>query len=182
MKTNALNFLPLFVVAATLFQPTVSVADINLDNAWYRLKWPPTIETQVGEAARAYGEIWVDGITSNPGSTPDLLGQLGYGPEADLPSVASWIWFDMSFLGDSGNNDEFFGDLVPATPGVYAYTVRFSGNQGATWVYGDLNGPGYTIGEGGRMTVTAIPEPGSSALLVCLVTGGLTVRRRRLDS
>jgi len=177
---KAISFcLLVFPVMLSLFNPSVSLADINLDNAWYRLKWPPTIETQVGLAERAYGEIWIDGITSLPGATSGLLAQVAYGPETDLPNVASWVWFDMDFYGDNGNNDEFFGDLVPTAAGVYAYTVRFSGNQGTSWVYGDLFGPGYTIGDGGRMTVSAIPEPSASAFFLLLCIGGLAVRRRR---
>ncbi len=50
---------------------------------WANLQWPPTINHTISAINRTdniYGQIWIDGVTNQPGATPGLLAQVGYGP------------------------------------------------------------------------------------------------------
>ncbi len=55
---------------------------------WANLQWPPTIDhtiSAVNRTATAYGQVWIDGVTSQPGPTPGLIAQLGFGPAGSNP-------------------------------------------------------------------------------------------------
>ncbi len=54
--------------------------------------------------------------------------------------MTGWTWEAMAFNVDSGNNDEYVGNLLPDTLGTFCYTTRYSGDGGATWFYA-VNGP-----------------------------------------
>jgi hypothetical protein len=90
----------------------------------------------------AYGQVWIDGVTSQPGPTPGLWAQLGFGPAGSIPGFdPGWIWTDAEFNVDSGNNDEFMAQMLPQEVGVFHYVYRYSTSNGAYWTYADLNGP-----------------------------------------
>jgi hypothetical protein len=82
---------------------------------WANLQWPPTMTHTVSAVNRtdnAYGQVWIDGVTNQPGATPGLRAQLGYGPVGSNPDGhANWVWVDASFNVDAGNNDEFIGSV-----------------------------------------------------------------------
>ncbi|HUF38135.1 MAG TPA: alpha-amylase family glycosyl hydrolase [Anaerolineales bacterium] len=108
---------------------------------WANLQWPPSIVhtiSAVTSTENIYGQVWIDGVTSEPGPTPGLLAQVGFGPSTTIDE--SWTWSAMSFNTDAGNNDEFVGNLLPDALGTFCYTTRFSGDGGATWFYA-VNGP-----------------------------------------
>lgn len=108
---------------------------------WANLQWPPTLDHTISAINRTgdiYGQIWIDGVTSQAGATPGLLAQVGFGPSTAVDG--SWTWEAMSFNGDSGNNDEYVGSLLPDALGTFCYTTRYSGDGGATWFYA-VNGP-----------------------------------------
>ncbi|MFT3894823.1 MAG: hypothetical protein QM730_24600 [Anaerolineales bacterium] len=93
-----------------------------------------------------------------PGPTPNLLAQLGYGPNGSDPAGNSdWIWVDASFNKDDGNNDEFVASLLPETTGAFDYAYRYSTSNGFDWVYADLDGigNGYSPAQAGSLTVNA---------------------------
>ncbi|MFW6070376.1 MAG: alpha-amylase family glycosyl hydrolase [bacterium] len=117
---------------------------------WANLQWPPTINHTISAVQRTeniYGQVWIDGVTSQPGPTPTLLAQVGFGPEGSNPaSDAGWSWVDAEFNVDAGNNDEFAGSLLPEETGAFDYVYRYSTTGGRDWLYADLNGP---IADGG---------------------------------
>lgn len=145
---------------------------------WCNLQWPPTISVQRGTATPLiYGQVWSDGVTNFSGQGAGILAQVGYGPQADAPTAPSWLWTAMAYNVDVGNNDEYMATLTPANAGVFAYTTRFSGDGGATWVVTDLNGPGYSVDQAGVLTVDPIPEPTAALLFVAWPVVALLRRR-----
>ncbi|MFZ0548439.1 MAG: carbohydrate-binding module family 20 domain-containing protein, partial [Candidatus Promineifilaceae bacterium] len=105
----------------------------------------PTLNHTIGFGSytdNVYGQVWIDGVTGQPGPTDGLWAQLGFGPEGSNPDGnTDWTWTDAAFNTDAGNNDEFFGQMLPQEIGVFDYVYRYSTNGGLTWLYADLNGP-----------------------------------------
>lgn len=114
----------------------------HLQIGWANLQWPPAITHTIGitPTSDAYGQVWIDGATSQAGSTPSLMAQLGYGPTNTLP--ISWTnWVNASFNADVGSNDEFKANLIPEATGKYHYVYRYSTTGGRDWMYADQSGP-----------------------------------------
>jgi fibronectin type 3 domain-containing protein len=128
---------------------------------WAKLQWPPTLTHTISAVNRTdnvYGQIWIDGATNQPGPTPNLLAQLGYGPDGSDPANNSaWTWVDASFNTQAGNNDEFVASLLPETTGTFDYAYRYSTSNGFDWVYADLDSisNGYSPAQAGSLTVNA---------------------------
>ncbi len=126
---------------------------------WANLQWPPTLTTTLSAVTpteNVYGQVWIDGRTSQPGLTPGLLAQLGYGPEGSDPAGADWMWVNATFNVDVGNNDEFKAQLLPQSAGAFDYVYRYSTTGGRDWLYADLNGPlpaGQLPANPGKLTV-----------------------------
>ena len=120
---------------------------------WADLQWPPSARYTLSTAGglTAYGQVWIDGVTSAPGPTASLQAQLGYGPVGSDP--ATWTWKDASFNGDVGSNDEFVATVNPQQAGSYDYTYRYSTTGGRDWVYTHFQGLGYSSAEAGKLTV-----------------------------
>jgi glycosidase len=117
----------------------------HLTIGWANLQWPPTMTHVISTTDRtdtAYGQVWIDGETNQPGATPSLTAQLGFGPDGSNPAGnADWTWVDAAFNVDAGNNDEFAASLLPEATGSYDYVYRYSTTAGRDWLYADLNGP-----------------------------------------
>jgi hypothetical protein len=129
---------------------------------WANLQWPPTITHTISVVNRtesAYGQVWIDGVTNQPGREETLRAQLGFGPEGSSPyDNADWTWVEADFNVDAGNNDEFRASMLPETVGVYDYLYRYSTSNGRDWLYADLNGPlgaGAPPANPGKMTVAS---------------------------
>jgi len=129
---------------------------------WANLQWPPTLVhtiSTVNRTGNVYGQVWIDGVTSQPGATPGLRAQLGYGPEGSNPDGnAAWGWVDAGFNVDAGNNDEFMASLLPEAVGTFDYVYRYSTTGGRDWLYADLNGPipdGALPSNPGKLTVNS---------------------------
>lgn len=142
----------------------------RLTIGWANLQWPPTIEhtiSAVNRTATVYGQVWIDGVTSEPGATPTLLAQLGYGPAGSNPAAsAAWVWVDATFNTNAGNNDEFQASLLPDQVGVFDYIYRYSTTNGRGWLYADLNGPvaaGATPTNPGKLTVNSSSDTSAPA-------------------
>ena len=122
-----------------------AVALPHVTIGWANLQWPPSMNHTLSATNRtdnAYGQVWIDGVTGQPGATPGLLAQLGFGLEGSNPDGnANWSWSDASFNTDAGNNDEFMASLLPDAPGTFDYVYRYSTTNGRDWLYADLNGP-----------------------------------------
>lgn len=112
---------------------------------WANLQWPPTMNHTISVVNRtdnAYGQVWIDGVTNQPGATQSLLVQLGFGPSGSNPNGnPNWTWVDASFNTDAGNNDEFVASMLPEAIGTFDYVYRYSTTNGRDWLYADLNGP-----------------------------------------
>jgi hypothetical protein len=117
----------------------------HLTIGWANLQWPPTMTHTISATNRtdtAYGQVWIDGVTSQPGPTPSLRAQLGFGPGGSNPiGNAEWQWVEAAFNTDAGNNDEFMASLLPDDVGDYDYLYRYSTTNGRAWLYADLAGP-----------------------------------------
>jgi hypothetical protein len=126
---------------------------------WANLQWPPSIEhtiSALNPTSNIYGQVWIDGHTSEPGPTEGLIAQLGYGPDGSNPDGhPDWVWADAVFNVDAGNNDEFMGQLLPEAVGSYDYAYRYSTTAGVAWLYADLDGTGngYHPAQAGDLTV-----------------------------
>lgn len=133
----------------------------HLQIGWANLQWPPTINHTISAINRTdnvYGQIWIDGVTNQPGATPSVRAQLGFGPSNSDPNGNSnWTWIDAAFNVDAGNNDEFVASMLPSSVGMFDYAYRYSTTNGRDWTYADLDGigNGYSPAQAGKMTVTA---------------------------
>ncbi|MGC9023895.1 MAG: alpha amylase N-terminal ig-like domain-containing protein [Chloroflexia bacterium] len=108
---------------------------------WANLQWPYEITHTLGitPTENIYGQVWIDGVTQQPGPTPGLIAQVGFGPTSEPP--ISWThWVDAVFNMDVGNNDEFMGNLLPEEVGEFYYLYRYSTTGGRDWVYADRSG------------------------------------------
>ncbi len=131
----------------------------RLTIGWANLQWPPTMTHTISAVNRtdnAYGQVWIDGVTNQPGATPNLLAQLGFGPaDSDPNGNADWVWVNASFNVDAGNNDEFVASMLPESTGSFDYAFRYSTTGGQDWIYADLDGTGngYSPSQAGKLTV-----------------------------
>jgi fibronectin type 3 domain-containing protein len=145
----------------------------RLTIGWANLQWPPTMTHTISVVDRtenAYGQVWIDGVTNQPGAAPDLLAQLGFGPAGSDPNGnMDWVWVNASFNVDAGNNDEFVASMLPESIGAFDYAFRYSTTNGFDWVYADLDGTdnGYSPAQAGKLTV----NPGSDTTAPDMPTG-----------
>ena len=119
-----------------------AMATTSYNIGWANLQWPPSINHTISAVNRTeniYGQIYIDGVTSEPGATPGLLAQVGFGAVGSTPDD-SWTWEVMAFNVDVSNNDEYGGSLLPDELGTFCYTTRYSGDGGRSWFYA-VNGP-----------------------------------------
>jgi len=94
---------------------------------WANLQWPYSTTHTIGitPTENIYGQVWIDGVTSEPGATPGLLAQVGYGPNnSDPRGNANWTWYDAVFNAQVGDNDELAGTLLPEDVGEFDYVYR----------------------------------------------------------
>ncbi len=128
------------------------------------LQWPPTLNHVISASGTdtVYGRVYVAGVTDAGGDAGLIRAEVGFGPDGSDP--ATWTnWWPMSrnaACGDCGNNYEYMGNMAPQQEGEFDYLVRFSTNNGLTWVYGDVDGwypdPGQSpTNDPGDMTVVA---------------------------
>jgi len=134
----------------------------HLSIGWANTQWPPTMTHTISAVNRTdtvYGQVWIDGATNQPGQTPGLRAQLGFGPAGSNPDGnAAWAWVDAAFNVDAANNDEFKASLLPEAVGTFDYLYRYSTTNGQSWLYADFNGP-VTLGamppNPGKLTVNS---------------------------
>lgn len=141
---------------------------------WANVQWPPTMNHTIGVVNRTtdvYGQVWIDGVTSQPNATPGLIAQLGFGPDGSDPASAGWTWVDASFNTNAGNNDEFKASLLPEATGVFDYAYRYSTTNGRDWVYADLDGigNGYSPNQAGSLTVNVSGDTTAPAVPIGLI-------------
>jgi len=131
------------------------------------LQFPSSFSVTGGQTTAAiYGQIFEAGVTEAPGAAAGVLAEVGYGNSGSDPTgttATSWRFFPMTYNVQAGNNDEYMGSFVAPTVTAstnYAYTVRFSFDNGLNWTYCDTDGAGSNTGVDfsatklGAMTVT----------------------------
>ena len=149
----------------------------HLTVGWANLQWPPTMTHTISAVNRTdnvYGQVWIDGVTSQPGATPGLIAQLGFGPDGSDPAGnRAWSWVAAAFNTDAGNNDEFVASLQPDTTGVFDYAYRYSVTDGRDWIYADLDGigNGYSPDQAGSLTVNPSSDTTSPSVPAGLRVG-----------
>jgi Alpha amylase, catalytic domain len=128
---------------------------------WANLQWPPSMTHTISTTNRtdnAYGQVWIEGVTNQPGPAPSLRAQLGFGPDGSDPARdPGWTWVDAQFNVDAGNNDEYRASMLPEAVGTYDYAYRYTTTGGRDWMYADLNGTGdgYSPAQAGSLTVVS---------------------------
>lgn len=143
---------------------------------WCRLQHPPEINAvQQGESVQVFGRAYIPGVTTATVFNDQwgaLVSQAGSGPVATPPGDPAWTWVDATpnpgYDGSEwgaleSNNDEHVAELVvpPVSGSPYEYAFRFSGDNGATWLYCDLgrgggrdgSEDGYSSEDAGRLHV-----------------------------
>ncbi len=131
---------------------------------WCALHFPPSADIAVGARLTAYGQVYVEGETSQVGARADLEGQLGYGAQGSdgASDDGTWQWTDADYNKDDGNNDEYRAEISPGL-GSWSYAFRFRYKRGA-WRMCDLNGSadGYDKAQQGALTVNPVVPPSIS--------------------
>ncbi len=63
----------------------------------------------VNRTDNVYGQVWIDGVTSQPGATPEPASRSSASARTapTRPATRAWTWVDAAFNTDAGNNDEF---------------------------------------------------------------------------
>lgn len=113
-----------------------------IDIQWCNLQFPLTINaTQGDQATLVFGQVLINGITTQPNPQPQVIGKLGYtSSTANLtnPIVDSqFTWMPAEFNAVVGNNHEFKAAFPTTTAGTYKYIYKFSADAGQTWKYCD---------------------------------------------
>jgi glycosidase len=148
----------------------------HLTIGWANLQWPPSmthIISVTDGTDNAYGQVWIDGVTNQPGATESLRAQLGFGPDGSDPNGnPAWVWVDASFNVDAGNNDEFVASMLPEQVGTFDYAYRYTTTNGRDWLYADLDGigNGYSPDQAGSLMVNS-----SGDTMAPATPSGLTV-------
>lgn len=108
---------------------------------WCNLQWPLTGTITLGDAFNVFGQVWINGVSNEPGATSGLQAWVGYSTDNSNPNTWS-NWVAASFNSQVGNNDEFVADLGAelSAPGTYYYAYRYQYNS-APYVYGGTAGP-----------------------------------------
>jgi glycosidase len=142
---------------------------------WAGHLWPPTLTITINalQSQTVYAQVWVDGITNQPGQGAGVLAQFAYGPQGSDPST--WTWNAMSYNTDVGNNDEYKIDFTPEQVGSFDYLARFSTDLGGHWTYAytdDSNRGTLTVNPSGDVTAPAAP---ANLQLVTSSAGSITI-------
>ncbi len=115
---------------------------------WCRFQAPTSATVGVGASVTTYGRIYEAGLTTattGVDAIPFLKAQAGFGADGSTPDN-TWTWVDA--LGTPGwdgmamgepNNDEYTAVLIPGVAGTYDMAYRVSLDNGATWLYCDLD-------------------------------------------
>ncbi|MEW9700655.1 S-layer homology domain-containing protein [Paenibacillus sp. SI8] len=98
----------------------------------YTLAWVGNLTSAVGivnqPTTDIQAEVYIDQVTAGVGQGAPIKAQLGYKSDG-----ADFTWVDAGYAGDTGNNDRYKANFVPAKSGIWTYVMRFSGDSGQTW-------------------------------------------------
>jgi hypothetical protein len=159
---------PVFLGNAFTYTGHENETNSTLEADFCNLQFPASFSVLRNTATPLiYGRIYEAGVTEAGGAPSGILAEVGYGNNnSDPRSNNTWKFFPADYNVQTGNDDEFQGSFTaPATAATYAYTFRFSQDNGVRWTYCDLNGAGSNADlifdtqplQLGVMTVTATP-------------------------
>ena len=124
---------------------------------WGNLQWPFSIQITAGDTTEfIYGQVWMDGVTNQPGQGAGITAEVGYGPQGSTPD-STWTWVAADYNTDVGNNDEYKQTLTVNTVGNYDYTYRYQYIGDPDWYYPTEQHPGDH--DLGALTVNEQPPP-----------------------
>jgi hypothetical protein len=174
-----MKYYRLLSLLITTILPSLFAEDKPLVIGWANVQWPPATNHTVSATNRTpavYGQVWIDGISNQPGATPKLVAQLGFGPAGSNPrGDTNWTWVDATYNLDVGNNDEFMATLLPERAGTFDYLYRYSTGGGSNWVYADLKGlvpNGESPANPGKLAVSASADSTPPQVPAGLIVSG----------
>ena len=97
--------------------------------------YPLEIEMDTEGKVVIKAQVWAPGVTDKSGKGENIIGQLWSN------ITGKWEAINMQYYGDAWmniNNDEYSLSIGPLPVGNYEFTVRFSGDNGKTWVWADI--------------------------------------------
>ena len=123
------------------------------------LEAPFDLTAMAGQVpGKVRARVYEPGVTEAEGAGADLLAELGW-RSADAGS--EWTFVAATWVGQGGDfqNDDVFEAALPndLAAGSWLWTFRFSVG-GETWVMADRDGPPFSEGAAGTLTVQAPPE------------------------
>ena len=134
-----------------------------------RLQAPASITNYSAGTTLVTGRYRSAGVTNMNAAGNDISlwtkAQVGYGADGSDPST--WTaWTDASadttYAGAEPLFDQYRATLTSPASGNYDYAFRFSGNNGSTWTYCDLDGAAtnadYSAAQAGALTTSTAPS------------------------
>jgi hypothetical protein len=109
---------------------------------WCRIQYPATVTVAHGTSTGLiFGRVHAPGCTDGAAWCGGLRAELGWGPQSVDPSTNpsgySWVAATYNPAHTDDNNDEYQAAFTPPAAGTFGYVYRFSGDNGATWLYCD---------------------------------------------
>ena len=133
--------------AGFTFTAALNETDTPAEGDYCVLQFPLAIVTTPGQQTAVYGRLFEAGVTPPAGAPPGWIAELGYGPSGSNPiSSGAWLFATATFNVQFVNDDEFVANLTAPAAGSYAYTYRFSVDDGVNWTYCDIDGAGSNPG------------------------------------
>lgn len=117
--------------------PTMGAYEYPIVNiGWANLQWPGTATIPMGGSVTVYGQIWIDGVTNQPGAGVGIKVWVGYNSSNTNPNT--WTnWVQATYNVDSGNNDEYMASIGSTlASGTYYYATRYQMYDGAFYYAG----------------------------------------------
>ena len=157
-------YVPMFYRVVMTALPSAPTYTID----WCRLQWPLSLAVATDEEFTIYGQVYIASLTDQSTSNDpaeNVVADVGYGPDGTDPSSdLNWTWVrgapNPGYVQpvSSEFNDEYMATLSVPQAGTYDFAVRFSGDGGTTWSYGDSNGTadGYQVANAGDLSVTNV--------------------------
>ncbi|MBI2378904.1 MAG: hypothetical protein HYV07_33220 [Deltaproteobacteria bacterium] len=150
------------LLAVFAWSTVANETDVGAEADYVVLQYPPSTSVRAGVATELiFARIYELGVTEAAGGSASVRVELGSGPTGVDPRTSNgWSFVPMTFNFQYGNDDEYMGTLLVPSDGTYAYTARFSLDEGLSWTYADLDGAGSNGGlsfetlQLGSLTVT----------------------------
>lgn len=116
----------------TVYPDASAVTTSGIEITWCTYLFPSSIVAKINVPTQVYGQYYVDGITTKPSLSSVIQVELGSYRIGASIDTAKYI--DAQFTEQKGNNHEYVGSLSFTSAGTYTYFIRFSGDEGYTWV------------------------------------------------